>query len=493
MDQNTFSWPAQMQNFGLPGPEQAFQTPHPSNRMAVISTATEKELFDSSNVTFLRLELALSKSQTDNQCAMQEISELKREITGLNADIVDKRAALAATQSILETFMAAKASSDNNISSMSGFSAPPPPIPPPLSQSDYPKIAYWTEKSYLNSLKAAKGDTDANATGKKKRGRPPKASSSDEDTASRHIYLQHSDGSFLEDDELSHIGNKARRIFQFFQSVDRAPDSWGNIDDDGYDYYWAKMATDFKVFQYADGSWKLDTWTKKGYPSWARNHLTSRRDVSSSPEVKRRRTSSPKPPKLDEESLLTMDELVTPNESLASLSPESSVTPAEIPATPSPSFSSIPVIPDEPMVPLVPLSTTFSFYDPLDDINALMQEPHTPSVVLAATTAPVNLPIPVAASKSVLRKPPAIAAPGPGMTEKNFCMRDWVSRNPGGLKTEFENYYASLNADTRQVFANKAKTAHNAAQKQKRATKKAASASENIPAVPEAGPSGTIG
>ncbi|KAJ7586875.1 hypothetical protein C8J56DRAFT_943113, partial [Mycena floridula] len=336
---------------------------------------------------------------------------------------------------------------------------------------------------------------------KKRRGRPPV--SADGEDGSKHPYLQNADGDKISRDELGRVGKQARRLFNAFAKCDRAPESWGRVDQLTHDYYSAHMMTEFIFFRYADGPWKLDLWTQRYYPSWARTSLTKtdKDSANTSRPTKRRRTSDPEQiTKLDETGLISMDDNLefevpmTPDSTATTLSaPDNSEFDIEsqVPEEAGPALTV------DPEAAVLPFSTTshedkIIFQNPLDEMTfddlskPSMSVPNSAGSLLpsqiqniaSSSTAPARGEqiISVVKPKAKSTKPSvALAQLGAGLTAKNFCMKDWLKTNPGGLKLTFETYWSDLPADARKVFETEARAASSAAQRQKRSVKKASS------------------
>jgi hypothetical protein len=177
------------------------------------------------------------------------------------------------------------------------------PLPVSLLHQDYPNVRYWMEKAYDEYLKAEDGDTDGLATRKAKRGRPSK---SDEDDDDKHPYLEDHEGIPVNRQRLSKFGDRARKVFNTLKHASVAPPSWGHLGLNAYEYFKNEMMFEFQEFRLCDGAWKLDRWAARAYASWRQN---IRRQEGDRMKKKRKLSSSPQLPALDDSGLIKMDDL----------------------------------------------------------------------------------------------------------------------------------------------------------------------------------------
>ncbi|PBK84278.1 hypothetical protein ARMGADRAFT_1088517 [Armillaria gallica] len=181
-----------------------------------------------------------------------------------------------------------------------------PPRVPPLLEKDYPLICFWKLKMYQAFLDEQKGETNGLATSRPKCGRPHNISDADndDDTLSRHPYLEDEDGSPVLQEELWNISRFSKKCLKTLLKAELVPEKWGAIDDLAEDYFEICMTNEFKVFQTCDGRWKLKTYITKMYPSWAQHNHPAKvakkrkqepinNEISITP--KRLWTNSPKP------------------------------------------------------------------------------------------------------------------------------------------------------------------------------------------------------
>lgn len=176
-------------------------------------------------------------------------------------------------------------------------------LPPPLlDRKDYPRVRFWTAKSFDAHLDNATGETDGLATHQRRPGRRPK-SEIDED---RHPYLENMDGSIVPREIVAKVGQKARRLWHSMKAVNMAPPSWGKASEDAYEYFNSGMLNEpgFEFFRYCENNWKLMRWSAKAYASWAHNHMKS----NDSDDKKTSRLAKRKRPNLDDPSLIRLDD-----------------------------------------------------------------------------------------------------------------------------------------------------------------------------------------
>lgn len=192
--------------------------------------------------------------------------------------------------------------------------------PPPLDQTQYSHIRFWTAKSFDAHFNDLVGETDGLATKEKRRGRRRNASN-DEDP---HPYLETAHGTRIPREILVKVGQKARRLWQALNTAGLAPSSWGKANEVAYTYFHGEMLNepDFEFFRYCEGNWKITRWATKAYASWKHNHLrpNNAEDGRTSGTNKRKREL------LDDPSLLRIDHETTENISLPLPGPSESAS-----------------------------------------------------------------------------------------------------------------------------------------------------------------------
>jgi hypothetical protein len=122
--------------------------------------------------------------------------------------------------------------------------------PDMLSRAEYPAVKYWRRSEYTRACKKDKGNTNALATARPKRGRPRAVEcdsdeepnntvwdSMDPNKLPKHPYIETVDGRPASRETLSAIGIKARRMWQTFLEKGLAPTSWGTVTDQVCDYF----------------------------------------------------------------------------------------------------------------------------------------------------------------------------------------------------------------------------------------------------------------
>ncbi len=157
---------------------------------------------------------------------------------------------------------------------------------------------------------------------KPKRGHPKNVQDDDDDDSpSRHPYLEHSDGTSVTHDDLWHIGYALKKRWKILKQAHLLPVRWGDVDSDAEDYVTITMTNEFEVFRLCDAGWKLQLYITKTYSSWSRyhhpakiaaKHKKRKRSDSSSTNndsIQRRKIdSTPEPPVLNEDGLIPLDD-----------------------------------------------------------------------------------------------------------------------------------------------------------------------------------------
>ncbi|KAF8463819.1 hypothetical protein DFH94DRAFT_699348 [Russula ochroleuca] len=60
------------------------------------------------------------------------------------------------------------------------------------------------------------------------------------------------------------------------------------------------------------------------------------------------------------------------------------------------------------------------------------------------------------------------AVVGKGLTDKNFCMKEWLEQNPNSSKDTFESYFKALTQDVKKKYRDLAAAAHKMSRKEKK-------------------------
>ena len=115
-----------------------------------------------------------------------------------------------------------------------------------------------------------RGETDGDATsarGNEKHGRPRKGS--DKDNKPTHFYLENADGVPVSEEQITEMSRKARMIWRSLDSDSMAPQTFGQISMQAWEYYSSTMLVD-EAFEFLlfcdDGEWKLREWSTRSYP-----------------------------------------------------------------------------------------------------------------------------------------------------------------------------------------------------------------------------------
>jgi hypothetical protein len=203
-------------------------------------------------------------------------------------------------------------------STISGHKANGLPAPknalPPLDKENYPNVRFWMKKTFKKARRDTVGDTDALATGKRKRGRPKRdgdEKSDEENEDTRHLYIEDKNGRPVDADRLWKISVKARQCWFSLQKANLAPLTWSKINTDAYEFFKLEMLHEFQEFRFCDACWKLDHWATLNYPSWVKNHLKLKTPSEKSTKKIKIRAESPLPDmlaaSLNDASLIPID------------------------------------------------------------------------------------------------------------------------------------------------------------------------------------------
>ncbi|KAI9431442.1 hypothetical protein BJY52DRAFT_1199679 [Lactarius psammicola] len=252
-----------------------------SDLSEVVANASEKML--EVNGHFLCTKMIAKQRATEIERLQEAIANQTRENGNLKVENRTLKEAL---------HLFAKEYHDNKNTSDGGFLSISSEILPPKQalklRTDNTALNYWVRREYTSmTRKQNRGETDGTATSvqvKRKRGHPPRESDDDEDH-SAHFYLENQDGTPVDKSAVAEMSRKARMLWHTLDKNGLAPETFGKISKNAWDYFSRTMLAD-KAHEFLllcdDGEWKLREWSMKSYPSWYRNkHLPPKTEKNS--------------------------------------------------------------------------------------------------------------------------------------------------------------------------------------------------------------------
>jgi len=245
---------------------------------------------------------------------------------------------------------------------------------------------------------------------------------------------------------------------------------------------------EFEFFRYCEGNWKIKRWTTKAYASWKRNHIKPNdvNDGNGTTEKKQKREL------LDDPTLLQISDnnyddgssSNTTGSSTTSSSPEMTHTVPPLPSTPIVSQQRAGITFADPLDELYDeIANSRAAVSPKIDSQVPPTIDPTTSTAIALSTATTSstgltitahdsLTTPMTSLSnhednrrrhlSTKRTKLVLAVVGKGLTEKNFCMKDWLEQNPGGSKDAFETYFNGLTLEAKKKYKDLAAVAQKA-------------------------------
>ncbi|KAF8330256.1 hypothetical protein F5887DRAFT_1081830 [Amanita rubescens] len=230
----------------------------------ILATANHTTLMNVNNAAYIT-------SQNQNE-------ELRHRIEMLEKELLESKTKLSTTEAFLERVLTNQAaptpgagtppsSTTTQAPHHASFLLSTPAAPTPLNRDDYKQVKYWFQSSY--QAPKSSGETDGMAIGRPRPGRP-RGDSSEE---TPHTYLEDENGNTIMKQRVTTMGYKARRLWVTFAEQGMAPSRWEARNSRVEEYYYNVMANNFIEFRLCAGSWKLDLWTSKNYPSWVTNNV----------------------------------------------------------------------------------------------------------------------------------------------------------------------------------------------------------------------------
>ncbi|SJL08114.1 uncharacterized protein ARMOST_11477 [Armillaria ostoyae] len=457
-----------------------------NQELAFLSKATRDMLFQSGNSAYMQI--------------YSKMEVLERENITLKADLAANKTLVAfLTENRTQT-----AQSSHVLGGPAILSTSLAPLPA-LNKADYANVRFWTKSSYTEYEKKYKGDTNALATRKRRRGRQLKGNNEPgTDIVTRYSFLEDIDGNLVPADRLNLISIKSRQCWFSLLRTGHAPAKWRAKDDAASAYYRREMESEFIEFRFGADGWKLEKYASLNYSSWYNNHVKSKVANSDSND--------------DEEELKADDEEEPKDDDDEDSDPETTRKPQKQHRQSSPTLDETdlfcmtpPPSEEPPSSPDLP-----SFYDPLsniyDDIDQIIetpaerpspldpppqpcappQEPYNNEVPdgpespitrptspetdeliddidtdLVAMEAATATSIKATKTSTIEKKKPRPRGPKVAMlranciTARNECMADWLETHAGGLEEDFNKHFATLSKPQKKIYDARAKMKKN--------------------------------
>ena len=135
-----------------------------------------------------------------------------------------------------------------------------------LTRDNYPNVKFWYRQDWLNHIKEGGNSTDV---GEVVRGKSLMSKGINK-TAK---YIEGVDGKPVDGYRIRDIRFHARGMWANFQTVGRAPPTWGRADAEVSRVYRREMRLKFPEFALCENDWKADLLATEHYPSWYSNHI----------------------------------------------------------------------------------------------------------------------------------------------------------------------------------------------------------------------------
>ena len=147
------------------------------------------------------------------------------------------------------------------------------PLPALRNKDDYPDVTIWSKKDYTRanakSDKGASNGEQCEQIPKAKVGRPR---NEEQPTGSANSFLQNSDGTRVNADQLKALSVTARVAWISLMERDWAPPSFCRISHEAWEFFASVVLNEAELdflLLCDDGKWKLREWSKQNYSSWA--------------------------------------------------------------------------------------------------------------------------------------------------------------------------------------------------------------------------------
>jgi hypothetical protein len=135
-----------------------------------------------------------------------------------------------------------------------------------LKRENFPNVKFWYRQDWLVHVKEGANATDV---GEVIRGKALMSKGINK-TAK---YIEGVDGEPVDGYKVRDIRSHARAIWANFQTVARAPPTWGRADAEIINVFRREMRSKFFEFSLCDNDWKADLLATENYPSWYNNHI----------------------------------------------------------------------------------------------------------------------------------------------------------------------------------------------------------------------------
>jgi hypothetical protein len=136
-----------------------------------------------------------------------------------------------------------------------------------LKREDYLNVKFWYRRDWLNHVKDGGSSIDIGT--ESVRGKTLMSKGINKNAK----YIEDADGEPVDGWRLRDIRAHARAIWTSFQSVGRAPPTWGRANLEVACAFRREMRTKFPEFAFCENDWKADQLATDHYPSWYSNHI----------------------------------------------------------------------------------------------------------------------------------------------------------------------------------------------------------------------------
>ena len=135
-----------------------------------------------------------------------------------------------------------------------------------LKRENFPNVKFWYRQDWLIHIKEGSNSMDV---GEVVRGKSLMSKGINK-TAK---YIEDANGEPVDGYKVRDIRSHARAIWANFQTVGRAPPTWGRADAEITHVFRREMRSKFFEFSLCNNDWKADLLATEHYPSWYNNHI----------------------------------------------------------------------------------------------------------------------------------------------------------------------------------------------------------------------------
>ncbi|KAI0291862.1 hypothetical protein BC826DRAFT_1105790 [Russula brevipes] len=171
---------------------------------------------------------------------------------------------------------------------------------PPLVQSDYPRVKFWSKLDWKKYENDRKDSSELEGKGSSARGGTRSAKGENV----MMLYIENADGSAISGTLASEIREFARSIWRGFYLQGIGPERWGDASKQIRDEFFREIEGTFTVLRYCDNHWKANAIATSIYSQWyhsfdRKHHTVKEEDTSISlacdepgPSRKKHKTAS---------------------------------------------------------------------------------------------------------------------------------------------------------------------------------------------------------